>query len=150
VDVYPALTYPDVRAALEWLANAFGLESRVFDGGSEDEVNHAALTHGEGIVLVESERPEDPHGSHSGQGWVYVAVEDVDGHYERAKAAGVHVLNEPHDAMDGAQRDYGCQPSRMQPGRHGTWGRIPVTDDSKESVSVGATEQILMPLTVIS
>jgi uncharacterized glyoxalase superfamily protein PhnB len=109
VDVYPTLTYRDVRAALDWLANAFGLEPRVFDGGSEDEVHHAALMHGEGMVLVESERPEDLHGSHSGQGWVYVAVEDVDGHYERAKAAGVRVLNEPHDAIEGAQRGYSAR-----------------------------------------
>lgn len=33
-------------------------------------------------------------------------VDDVDDHYERARAAGVEVLNEPHDAMDGDQRGY--------------------------------------------
>jgi uncharacterized glyoxalase superfamily protein PhnB len=58
------------------------------------------------MVLVESERPEDLHGSHTGHGWVYIAVGDLDAHYQRAKAAGVAVLNEPHDAMNGAQRGY--------------------------------------------
>ncbi len=61
------------------------------------------------MVLIESERPEDLHGSHSGRGWAYVAVDDVDGHYERAKAAGVEVLGEPHDAMEGAQRGYSAR-----------------------------------------
>jgi catechol 2,3-dioxygenase-like lactoylglutathione lyase family enzyme len=35
------------------------------------------------MVLTESERPEELHGSHSGNGWVYVAIEDIDAYYER-------------------------------------------------------------------
>jgi uncharacterized glyoxalase superfamily protein PhnB len=109
VDVYPTLTYRNVNLALEWLGNAFGLEPRVFDEGDIEEIHHAALMHGDGMVLVESERPNELHGRHSGRGWVYVAVDDIDGHYERARAAGVDVLNEPHDAMGGAQRGYSAR-----------------------------------------
>lgn len=109
MNAYPALTYRDVRAALAWLANSFGLEPCVYDGGSEDDVHHAALMHGEGMVRIESERPEDLHSSHSDGGWVYVAVEDIDGHYERAKATGVKVLNEPNDPMEGAYRGYSAR-----------------------------------------
>src|SRR6266540_699575 len=80
MDVYPGLTYRDVKAALAWLANAFGLEPRVFDDeGGVEEIHHAALMHGDGMVLIESERPEELHGSHSGRAWVYVAVGDIDG-----------------------------------------------------------------------
>lgn len=46
------------------------------------------------------------HGRHTGQGWVYVAVTDVDAQYRRATAAGVAVLNAPHEALGGAQRGY--------------------------------------------
>jgi hypothetical protein len=53
--------------------------------------------------------PEDLHGSHTGLAWVYVAVDDPDAHYERAKAAGVDVLNEPHDALGGTQRGYSAR-----------------------------------------
>lgn len=110
MDVYPALTYRDVKAALAWLANAFGLEPRVFDDeGGVEEIHYAALMHGDGMVLIESERPEELHGSHSGRAWVYVAVGDVDGHCQRVKAAGVDVLNEPHTAMGGAQRGYSAR-----------------------------------------
>jgi uncharacterized glyoxalase superfamily protein PhnB len=49
------------------------------------------------------------HGSHTGQGWVYIAAGDPDAHYQRAKAAGVAVLNEPHDAQNGAQRGYSAR-----------------------------------------
>jgi uncharacterized glyoxalase superfamily protein PhnB len=109
VDVYPALTYREVKPALEWLGSAFGLEPRTFDEDGAEGIDHAALMHGDGMVLVESERPEDLHGSHTGQGWVYIAVDDPDAHCQRAKAAGVEVLNEPHDAMDGAQRGYSAR-----------------------------------------
>jgi uncharacterized glyoxalase superfamily protein PhnB len=109
MDVYPALTYRDVKAALAWLETAFGLEPRIFDADGAGAINHAALLHGEGRVLVESERPKDLHGSHTGQGWVYIAVGDPDAHYQRAKAAGVAVLNAPHDALNGAQRGYSAR-----------------------------------------
>jgi hypothetical protein len=92
--------------------------------------------HDEGIVLVESERLEDLHGSHSGKGWVYVAVEDVDGHYERTKAAGVHVLNERHDAMDGAQRGYSARDLGETYGVLGRQGR------SGSRASVGSPSQV--------
>jgi uncharacterized glyoxalase superfamily protein PhnB len=61
------------------------------------------------MVLVESERPEELHGSHTGRGWIYVTVDDPDAHYQRAKAASVEVLNEPHGAMNGGQRGYSAR-----------------------------------------
>jgi uncharacterized glyoxalase superfamily protein PhnB len=61
------------------------------------------------VTLVESERPEDLHGSHAGRGWIYIAVDDIDAHYQRAKAADADVLNQPHDALAGAQRGYSAR-----------------------------------------
>lgn len=109
MDVYPALTYHDVKSALEWVANAFGLEARVFDHGRAQKILHAALIHGEGMVLVEAERPGELHGSHTGKGWVYVAVDDVDRHHQRAKAAGAEVLNEPHGSAKDGMRGYSAR-----------------------------------------
>ena len=108
MDVYPALTYRDVRAALAWAEAAFGLVPRIFGAGSEDVV-HAGLVHGGGMVLVERERPDELHGSHTGRAWVYVAVDDVDAHFQRAKAAGADVLNQPHGAEGGANRGYSAR-----------------------------------------
>jgi uncharacterized glyoxalase superfamily protein PhnB len=93
--VYPSLTYRDVGAALAWLAEAFGFETQVLD-----EVTAIARS-GSGAVLIQTDRPEDLHGSHTGRGWVYVVIDDVDAHYARAKAAGAGLLGEPHDYGDG-------------------------------------------------
>jgi uncharacterized glyoxalase superfamily protein PhnB len=93
--MYPALTYADVDAALAWLPKAFGFDVRVLD-----EVG-AMLLYGGGIALMQSDRPDDLHGSHIGQGWVYVVVDDADAHYARAKAAGAEMQGEPHDYGDG-------------------------------------------------
>jgi len=57
VDVYLGLTYRDVKAALAWLERAFGLEPRIVAEGGTNTVHHAALLHGEGTVLIASERP---------------------------------------------------------------------------------------------
>lgn len=108
MDVYPALTYRDVAAAIDWLADAFGLEPRVL-ADSAGKIEQAALLHGDGMVLIQSDRPSELHGTHLGLGWVYVAVDDIEAHYERAKAAGVKLLNEPHDALDGTQRAYSAR-----------------------------------------
>jgi uncharacterized glyoxalase superfamily protein PhnB len=104
VDAYPGVTYRDIPAALAWHAAAFGLESRVYD----EEGQHAALIHGRGMVMIERENPAALHGSHTGNGWIYLVVEDVDAHYERSVAAGVEVLNEPH-GDPGHQRGYSAR-----------------------------------------
>ena len=93
--MYPSLTYRDVGAALTWLAEAFGFETRVLDEAS------AIVRSGSRAVLIQTDRPEDLHGSHTGHGWVYVVVEDIDAHYARAKSAGASLLGEPHDYGDG-------------------------------------------------
>ena len=97
MSIYPSFTYRDVRAALQWLTRVFGLNARIVDDSSD----LAIVAHGDGIVLVQPDRPEELHGSHIGKGWAYVAVEDIDEHYERAKAAGADVLNEPHAGPNG-------------------------------------------------
>jgi uncharacterized glyoxalase superfamily protein PhnB len=103
--VYPCLTYRDVRRAITWLQTAFGIrgEGLAPPGTVDDKpLDHALLrTPGGGTILVESERPHELHGPHAGHGWVYVTVTDADAHHQRAKAAGVPDLSEPHDFGDG-------------------------------------------------
>src|SRR6266566_4794096 len=56
--VYRSLTYRDVGAALTWLAEAFGFESHLLD-----EVS-AIVRFGGGTAIVQTDHPEDLHGSH--------------------------------------------------------------------------------------
>jgi len=109
MDVYPSLTYRDLEAALEFLEQAFGLEPQVLGTDEQGAIRHAAVRHGAGLVLLQPDLPDQLHGTHLGQGWVYVAVTDPDGHFERARAAGATMLGEPHDALEGQMRGYSAR-----------------------------------------
>jgi uncharacterized glyoxalase superfamily protein PhnB len=109
MDVYPSLTYRDVEAALEFLANAFGLRVDQLERDASGAVRVASLKYRDGRVLVQPDLPEELHGSHLGQGWVYVAVADPDTHFARARDAGAQVLTGPHDAFDGTTRGYSAR-----------------------------------------
>ena len=100
MDIYPCLTYRDVEAALDQLEAAFGLASVVYERGEDGRVELAAVTHGQGLVTIQSDDPTALHGTHIGHGWIYVVVDDPDAHCARARAAGVTILSEPHDAGD--------------------------------------------------
>lgn len=100
--VVPVLTYPDVRAAVAWLAAAFGFAERVRIG----EDHRAQLRFGDGAVIVadtggERRAPAADGVTHS----VLVRVEDARAHCERARAHGARILMEPTDFEYG-ERQY--------------------------------------------
>jgi uncharacterized glyoxalase superfamily protein PhnB len=103
--VIPSLRYKDARRAIEWLEEAFGFKRGMVVDGEDGTVAHAELTYGpDGMVMLGTDR-DDPYGSHAGQGWMYVVVEDADAHYARAKAAGAEIVRELEDQEYGS-RDY--------------------------------------------
>jgi uncharacterized glyoxalase superfamily protein PhnB len=86
-NIYPFLRLADAGAALDWLERAFGFAERaVYRGGYDDNgpIHHAEISLGPGIVMFGEGDPAD-HG-------IYVAVEDADAHYERARAAGAEIV----------------------------------------------------------
>jgi uncharacterized glyoxalase superfamily protein PhnB len=85
--IIPELTYPDVEAALEWLASAFGFSVRLRIG------NHRAqLQLGTGAIIVKSgAAPDVTCPAHS----IMVRVENVDEHYDRASTAGARTGGPP-------------------------------------------------------
>jgi uncharacterized glyoxalase superfamily protein PhnB len=76
-------------------------ETVVPDDERNEAIENAAVAHRDGMVLIAAEPPEALHGSHTGFGWVYLAVDDLDSHFKRATWAGVEVLNEPHAGPGG-------------------------------------------------
>lgn len=104
--LYPTFRYRDAAAMIDWLAAAFGfaLQSKHMDG---DTVAHAEMTFGSSMIMLGSVR-DDAYGAMvgapaGGGKSTYVAVEDPDALYARAKAAGAKILQEPVD------RDYGSR-----------------------------------------
>ena len=97
--VVPILVYPDVRAAVIWLAEVFGFVERTRIG----ESHRAQMSIGkDGAVIVADIRPPlgtPPPGSVSHV--IRVRVEDVRAHFEHARAHGARVLEAP------TEREYG-------------------------------------------
>ncbi|MFW6201863.1 MAG: VOC family protein [Gemmatimonadota bacterium] len=109
--LHPMLCYRDGEAAIEWLVRAFGFTERMRvpddDGGG---IAHAELDLGDGTLMIGSYRDERfgvrPASELEGvSGGVYVAVDAIDEHYERAKSAGAEIVIELHDTGYGS-RDY--------------------------------------------
>jgi uncharacterized glyoxalase superfamily protein PhnB len=109
---YPALRYRDARAAIAWLCKAFGFEEHVVYGDGDD-VHHAELSFGTGIVMLGSSRP-DAYGRSPAEldgavsGSIYAYVAEIDAHYERAKAAGATIVREIQDT-DYGSREYSAR-----------------------------------------
>lgn len=94
--ISPALYYRDAHAAIAYLERAFGFERRLVVPDESGGVAHAELTYRDSVVMVGAAKPE--------KGWVSpldlpavnqtvsVVVDDVDAHYERARAAGARVV----------------------------------------------------------
>jgi uncharacterized glyoxalase superfamily protein PhnB len=102
--VYPSLRYRDARAGIEWLKDTFGFAERVVYANEDGSVAHAELSFGPSIVMLGSEK-DGGYGSHVGQSWLYVAIEDPDERYARARAAGAEIVREPADT-DYGSRDF--------------------------------------------
>jgi uncharacterized glyoxalase superfamily protein PhnB len=98
----PLIRYRDVAAAIEWLADAFGFEKRSVITDPDGTVAYAELSYGRGIVMLgpvgESvldsllKQPDELGGL--GTQSVYVAVDDVEGHFKRARESGADIVLE--------------------------------------------------------
>jgi uncharacterized glyoxalase superfamily protein PhnB len=102
--IAPYLFYADVGRAAQFLQDAFAFQLGFTSKEPDGSLAHAQLLHGSGMVML----------GHAGEGGlglaksaasfggslhagVYVFVEDVDAHHERAKGAGAKVLLPPAD-----------------------------------------------------
>jgi len=101
--VFPALTYDDARAALDFLKSAFGAEEHAVYNADDGAIRHAELRFGNGLVMFGPSA-----GGTRVPASVYVVVEDPDAHHERARAAGAEIVRELHDT-DYGSREYGAK-----------------------------------------
>jgi uncharacterized glyoxalase superfamily protein PhnB len=107
-NIYPAIRYADARAAIEWLKKAFGFEELIVVPGENGTVRHAELRLGPGVIMLGGggkAKTERPRGFEDVDISLYVAVDDPDAHFARAKAAGAEITSEPYDTDHGS-RDY--------------------------------------------
>jgi PhnB protein len=103
------LVYEDAPRAIEFLCEAFGFEERFRLPMPDGRIGHAELAHRGGVIALASEYPEiglaSPRRLEHLHAQLLVYVDDVDAHYERAKAAGAVVAAAPEN-QDYGDRSY--------------------------------------------
>jgi len=102
----PYLAYADAPAAIAFLGRAFGFEEKFRFPMPDGRIGHAELTlDGQRVLMLASVYPEMGFASPADlpglPSQVFCYVDDVDAHYERARAAGATIAAEPKDEPHG-------------------------------------------------
>jgi len=110
--ITPHIFYDDVAAAMDWLVRAFGFEVRLRMTDKEGGVVHGELEVADSLIMLglTSENPDwiSPQ-SNGGRvnDRLYIFVEEIDAHFERATGCGAKVIRPPADTFWG-DRVYEC------------------------------------------
>jgi len=110
--VTPHLFYDDVAAAIDWLVKAFGFEVRLRMTDKNGGVVHGELELADSLFMLgltsenaDWESPRTLNGKVSQR--LYIFVDNIDAHYERAVNAGAKIIREIDDQFWG-DRVYEC------------------------------------------
>lgn len=95
----PVLVYPDVRAAVVWLGEAFGFVERLRIG--EDHRVQLRVGADGAVIVADVGGDRQPPQTGPAAHLLKVRVEDLDAAFERARAAGALVLEPPIDRVYG-------------------------------------------------
>src|SRR5260370_4439646 len=107
--IFPILRYNDARGAIGSLCSTFGFVELFSVPESGPFVRHAQLKLGTNIIMLGSVRPDDGMASPEVLGTstqlLCVHVDDIDAHFETARAAGAEIISPPKDTGFG-EREY--------------------------------------------
>jgi uncharacterized glyoxalase superfamily protein PhnB len=110
--ITPHIFYDDVAAAIDWLVKAFGFEVRLRMTDKAGGVVHGELEVADSLVMLgltaeheEWKSPQSIDGSITSR--LFIFVDNVDAHYQRAMSAGAKIIDEPTDQFYG-DRVYEC------------------------------------------
>ena len=131
--VTPYLTVSDLPRLLEFVQAAFGATIHEAIAGEDGRVRHAEVQIGDSKVMIGQAREEHP----PRPGTLYLYVEDTDGNYRRAMAAGAKSILEPVDQFYG-DRNAGIE----DPVGNQWWIATHVEDVSPEEMERRAKEQL--------
>ena len=119
--VVPMFSYEDVGRAADWIAKAFGFEETGRWSDEGGRVTHVNMELDGGLIMLgypSSDYQSPRHHAEicdQARAWsqtpyvidgVHVSVDDIDAHYEQAKAAGATILSELENNAGIGQRQY--------------------------------------------
>ncbi|HEX6229896.1 MAG TPA: VOC family protein [Solirubrobacterales bacterium] len=115
--VYPSLRCADAAAAMDWLERTLGFERREDHRDEEGNVVHAELALGDAVVMLSTAGVgREPFRSHpTGCSLVYIASDEVESLYERAKEAGGDI------ALELTETDYGSRDFTLRDPEGNLW-----------------------------
>lgn len=121
--IIPLLTYRDLAAAHDFLVLAFGFTSGGVHRTPDGQAVHAEVRAGSAAIWLHHvgsglDSPQSVDVSNAG---IVVQVDDVDAHFQSARAAGARIDGDPVDQPYG-QREYGAR----DPEGHRWWFSSPV------------------------
>ena len=98
--VIPYIFYRDVPAALDWLSRAFGFTETLRTGTPRGGMHGEMMFDGQLIMMGEGneeQRMQSVSDTNVATQGVFIYLDDVDAHYERARAAGARIDKAPQD-----------------------------------------------------
>lgn len=123
--ITPLLVYEDIEASHDFLVNVFGFQAGRIDRDDEGHIVHGEVHTGDEVIWLHRVTVEHEMVSARSQdaasGGLAVNVDDVDAHYERARAAGARIDGPPVDQPYG-RREYGTR----DPEGHRWWFGTPL------------------------
>ena len=109
-NIIPGLRYHDAPAAIEWLCSVFGFSENLVVPGENGAIAHAQLVLGSGMIMLGSmpddesdQRVRPPSADGVNTQSAYVVVEEIDAHYQHAKASGAEIVIEIADQEYGGR-----------------------------------------------
>lgn len=104
--ITPNVFYENPAGALDWLAKAFGFTARMSMPGPDGSLIHAEMEVGDSAIMMSPTAGNDAWKSPKSLGGavtigLYVYVDGVDAHHERARNAGARIVAEPEDMFWG-------------------------------------------------
>lgn len=114
--VVPLMRYRDCAAAIDWLGKAFGFERHFVVGSDNGEVAYAQMTQGAGMIMLgpvgktdlDSYLKQPAEVGGSATQCCYLAVENIEAHYARARENGAEIVLELKSGAFGS-RGYSCR-----------------------------------------
>jgi uncharacterized glyoxalase superfamily protein PhnB len=126
--IIPVLTYQDIAAAHDFLVQAFGFVAGGVERTPEGHAVHGEVRAGDATIwlhrVIAEHHLDSPVAADVANSGLFVYVDDVDAHYQRARSAGARIDSEPVNQPYG-QRESGARDLEG----HRWWFATPVSPE---------------------